>query len=172
MGKGTKSIYNLHITGHELLPPPDEIKAEFNLVGDALTTVKEGHKSVKGILDRDDPRLIVVVGPCSIHNPEEALEYARRLKPLADELSNELLILMRVYFEKPRTSVGWEGLIYDPYLDGSHRIDHVDDANQVFVRVGCFVRAQPERGESLQVVQVDIGHMTGAGTRKTGAKPN
>lgn len=123
MGKGTKSIYNLHITGHELLPPPDEIKAEFNLVGDALTTVKEGHKSVKGILDRDDPRLIVVVGPCSIHNPEEALDYARRLKPLADELSNELLILMRVYFEKPRTSVGWEGLIYDPHLDGSHRID-------------------------------------------------
>jgi 3-deoxy-7-phosphoheptulonate synthase len=57
------------------------------------------------------------------HNPEEALEYARLLKPLADELADELLILMRVYFEKPRTSVGWEGLIYDPYLDGSMRID-------------------------------------------------
>lgn len=123
MGKGTKSIYNLHITGHELLPPPDEVKAEFNLTGDALATVKAGHKAVKGILDRQDPRLIVVVGPCSIHNTEEAMEYARRLKPLADELSQELLILMRVYFEKPRTSVGWEGLIYDPYLDGSHRID-------------------------------------------------
>ena len=109
MGKGTKSIYNLHITGHELLPPPDEVKAEFNLTGDALATVKAGHKAVKGILDRQDPRLIVVVGPCSIHNTEEAMEYARRLKPLADELSQELLILMRVYFEKPRTSVGWEG---------------------------------------------------------------
>ena len=69
-------------------------------------------------------RLIVVVGPCSIHNPEEALEYAKLLKPLADELAEDLLILMRVYFEKPRTSVGWEGLIYDPHLDGSHRIDH------------------------------------------------
>ena len=69
-------------------------------------------------------RLIVVVGPCSIHNPEEAIEYAKLLKPLADELAEDLLILMRVYFEKPRTSVGWEGLIYDPHLDGSHRIDH------------------------------------------------
>jgi 3-deoxy-7-phosphoheptulonate synthase len=65
-----------------------------------------------------------VVGPCSIHNAEEALEYARLLKPLADELADDLLILMRVYFEKPRTSIGWEGLIYDPHLDGSHRIDH------------------------------------------------
>jgi 3-deoxy-7-phosphoheptulonate synthase len=68
--------------------------------------------------------LIVVVGPCSIHSPVEALEYARRLKTLADELSNELLIVMRVYFEKPRTAIGWEGLIYDPHLDGSHKIDH------------------------------------------------
>ena len=65
-----------------------------------------------------------MVGPCSIHNPEEAIEYAKLLKPLADELAEDLLILMRVYFEKPRTSVGWEGLIYDPHLDGSHRIDH------------------------------------------------
>jgi 3-deoxy-7-phosphoheptulonate synthase len=79
---------------------------------------------VKAVLDREDPRLIVVVGPCSIHNPEEALAYARKLKPIADELAGSLLIVMRVYFEKPRTSVGWEGLIYDPHLDGSHRIDH------------------------------------------------
>ena len=121
--KGTREIHNLHITGHELLPTPDELKQEFHLEGAALKTVREGHRSVKGILDRNDSRLIVVVGPCSIHNPEEAMEYARLLKPLADELADDLLILMRVYFEKPRTSVGWEGLIYDPYLDGSHRID-------------------------------------------------
>ena len=121
--KGTREIHNLHITGYELLPPPDDLKKEFHLEGEALKTVREGHRSVKGILDREDPRLIVVVGPCSIHNPEEALEYARLLKPLADELADDLLILMRVYFEKPRTSVGWEGLIYDPFLDGSMRID-------------------------------------------------
>jgi 3-deoxy-7-phosphoheptulonate synthase len=86
--------------------------------------VLTGHRAVKAVLDRQDPRLIVVVGPCSIHNPEEALAYARKLKPIADELAESLLIVMRVYFEKPRTSVGWEGLIYDPHLDGSHRIDH------------------------------------------------
>ncbi|MDP4743442.1 MAG: 3-deoxy-7-phosphoheptulonate synthase, partial [Porticoccaceae bacterium] len=94
------------------------------LEGAALETVLAGHRAVKAVLDREDPRLIVVVGPCSIHNPEEALAYARKLKPIADELAGSLLIVMRVYFEKPRTSVGWEGLIYDPHLDGSHRIDH------------------------------------------------
>ena len=124
MSETTKSIENLHITGYEELTPPNELKQEFRLEGRALETVREGHRAVKATLDRQESRLIVVVGPCSIHNPEEALEYARRLKTLADELSEELLILMRVYFEKPRTSIGWEGLIYDPYLDGSHRIDH------------------------------------------------
>ena len=124
MAKRVKEIDNLHITGYEELPSPGEVKDEFALKGNALNTVMTGHRAVKNVLDRKDPRLVVVVGPCSIHNPEEALQYARLLKPLADELADELLILMRVYFEKPRTSVGWEGLIYDPHLDGSHRIDH------------------------------------------------
>ncbi|NKB32095.1 MAG: 3-deoxy-7-phosphoheptulonate synthase [Pseudomonadales bacterium] len=124
MAKRTKEIDNLHITGYEELPTPGALKNEFTLKGDALKTVKRGHRQVKAVLNREDPRLVVVVGPCSIHNPEEAIEYARLLKPLADELADDLLILMRVYFEKPRTSVGWEGLIYDPHLDGSHRIDH------------------------------------------------
>ena len=119
-----KEVDNLHIIGHEELASPAALKSEFSLEGKALETVRDGHRSVKGILDHEDPRLIVVVGPCSIHSPVEALEYARRLKTLADELSNELLIVMRVYFEKPRTAIGWEGLIYDPHLDGSHKIDH------------------------------------------------
>ena len=120
----TKDIENLHIIGHEELPAPAALKAELALEDRALETVQTGHRAVKGILDHEDARLIVVVGPCSIHSPEEALEYAWRLKTLADDLSNELLIVMRVYFEKPRTSIGWEGLIYDPHLDGSHKIDH------------------------------------------------
>ena len=119
-----KEIDNLHITSYEELPSPRAIKSELALNGKGLETVKKGHRAVKAILDRNESRLIVVVGPCSIHNPEQAMEYARRLKPLADELADSLLILMRVYFEKPRTSVGWEGLIYDPHLDGSHRIEH------------------------------------------------
>lgn len=115
---------NLRIVTEELLPSPRELKEAMPVTGAALETVLAGHKGVKGVLDREDHRLIVVVGPCSIHNVEEALTYARLLKPLADELSDTLLILMRVYFEKPRTTVGWEGLIYDPHLDGSHRIEH------------------------------------------------
>ena len=124
MSERIKEIDNLHIISHEELPSPAALKSELKLKGNGLATVKSGHRHVKGILDHQESRLIVVVGPCSIHNPEEALEYARRLKPLADELSDDLLLLMRVYFEKPRTAVGWEGLIYDPHLDGSHRIDH------------------------------------------------
>ncbi|MBE9031234.1 3-deoxy-7-phosphoheptulonate synthase [filamentous cyanobacterium LEGE 11480] len=124
MGDRNRAIDNLHITGYEELPPPNELKQEFQLEGHALDTVLAGHRAVKAILDRQESRLIVVVGPCSIHNPEEALDYAQRLKKLSDELAEDLLIVMRVYFEKPRTSVGWEGLIYDPHLDGSHRIDH------------------------------------------------
>lgn len=123
MVERVKEIDNLHIVKQEELPSPQELKAELVLEGAALATVLKGHRAVKAVLDREDPRLIVVVGPCSIHNPEEALEYARRLKPLADELADSLLIVMRVYFEKPRTSVGWEGLIYDPHLDGTHRIE-------------------------------------------------
>lgn len=117
-------IDNLHIIGCEELPAPGALKAEMPVAGAALETVLYGHQSVKGILERKDPRFIVVVGPCSIHDPAQALDYAARLKPLADELRDSLLILMRVYFEKPRTTVGWEGLIYDPNLDGSHRIEH------------------------------------------------
>lgn len=119
-----KEIDNLHIIGYEELPSPGALKNELALEGQALETVQKGHRAVKHVLDGEDSRMIVVVGPCSIHDSEEALEYARRLKLLADELSDDLLILMRVYFEKPRTSIGWEGLIYDPHLDGTHRIDH------------------------------------------------
>lgn len=115
---------NLRIVMQELLPSPRELKNAMPVTGAALDTVLAGHKGVKDILDRKDNRLIVVVGPCSIHNVDEAMAYARLLKPVADELGDTLLILMRVYFEKPRTTIGWEGLIYDPNLDGSHRIEH------------------------------------------------
>ncbi|MDT8428460.1 MAG: 3-deoxy-7-phosphoheptulonate synthase [Pseudomonadales bacterium] len=116
-------VDNLHIISSEELPTPNELKQTMPLVDKALDTVLRGHKAVKAIIDGEDERILVIVGPCSIHNIDEALEYAQKLKPLADELQDTLLILMRVYFEKPRTTVGWEGLIYDPLLDGSHRIE-------------------------------------------------
>jgi 3-deoxy-7-phosphoheptulonate synthase len=85
--------------------------------------VEESRRQVAAILRGDDPRLLVVVGPCSIHDSEQALAYARRLRALADELQDDLLLVMRVYFEKPRTTVGWKGFINDPRLDGSFRIN-------------------------------------------------
>ena len=103
MVERVKEIDYLHIILHEELVTPQQLKAELVLEGAALETVLAGHRAVKAVLDREDPRLIVVVGPCSIHNPEEALAYARKLKPIADELAGSLLIVMRVYFEKPRT---------------------------------------------------------------------
>ena len=123
MENRNKEVENVHITGYDVLPSPGQIKDEYQLEGKALETVKCGQRQVKEILERKDNRIVVIVGPCSIHNPAEAIKYAKLLKPLADELANELLLVMRVYFEKPRTSVGWEGLIYDPHLDGSHKID-------------------------------------------------
>jgi 3-deoxy-7-phosphoheptulonate synthase len=124
MSKRTAEVENLHIISSEELPAPSLLKKAMPLKGAALDTVLYGHRSIKGILDHKDHRLLVIVGPCSIHDTELALDYARRLKPLADELKDTLMIVMRVYFEKPRTTVGWEGLIYDPHLDGSHRIEH------------------------------------------------
>ena len=89
MSDRVKEIDNLHITGYEELPTPGALKDELALEGSALETVRSGHRAVKHVLDREDSRLIVVVGPCSIHNPDEALEYARLLKPIADELADE-----------------------------------------------------------------------------------
>ncbi len=89
----------------------------------AATTVHLGREEIQKIMDGDDDRLVVICGPCSIHDPEAALEYASHLKRMRDELSDDLMILMRVYFEKPRTTTGWKGLINDPHLDDSFDIN-------------------------------------------------
>ena len=101
---------------------PRALKAELPMTEVAHRTVVESRATVRRILRREDPRLLVIVGPCSIHDPEAALEYATRLNALRQELTDRLCIVMRVYFEKPRTTVGWKGLIYDPHLDGSDDI--------------------------------------------------
>jgi len=108
----------------ELVPlvPPRELKASLPVTTAANTTVFTGRQAVQNILTREDDRLLVVVGPCSIHDPEAAMEYAARLRALAGELEDRLFVIMRVYFEKPRTTVGWKGLINDPRMDGSHDI--------------------------------------------------
>ena len=114
---------NLNIGSNEALITPAQLKSELPLEGVALESVQLARNTIFSILDRTDPRLFVVVGPCSIHDTEAAMDYARRLKQLADKVQDTLYIVMRVYFEKPRTSIGWKGLINDPYLDDSFKIE-------------------------------------------------
>jgi 3-deoxy-7-phosphoheptulonate synthase len=102
---------------------PQSLKAELRGSKESDSTVVQGRASVTRILRLQDPRLLVVVGPCSIHDVQGALEYARKLNALRKELADRMVIVMRVYFEKPRTTIGWKGLINDPYLDGTHDIE-------------------------------------------------
>jgi 3-deoxy-7-phosphoheptulonate synthase len=105
------------------LSPPSHLIREFPLRERPAELVWQTRQAIHRILHGMDDRLLVVVGPCSIHDPEAGLDYARRLKQLADEVSDTLLLVMRVYFEKPRTSTGWKGYINDPHMDDSFRID-------------------------------------------------
>jgi len=114
---------DLNVVALDVMPTPDEIKAKLPLTEKAAETVVNGRRTIEAILDGRDHRLFAVVGPCSIHDPIAGLDYARRLKKLADEVSSTMVMVMRVYFEKPRTSVGWKGFINDPYMDDSFRVD-------------------------------------------------
>ncbi len=102
---------------------PNALHREFPISETAAETVYSTRHAIQQILHGRDDRLLVVAGPCSVHDPRAALEYAERLKRVRDDLSDQLLVVMRVYFEKPRTTVGWKGLINDPHLDGSFEIN-------------------------------------------------
>ena len=117
------NLYNINVAALEVLPTPEEIKQRLPLSETAANAVFQARETIKRILDRQDPRLFVVVGPCSIHDVVAARDYAQRLKALADEVQDTLFLVMRVYFEKPRTTVGWKGLINDPRMDDTFRID-------------------------------------------------
>lgn len=114
---------DLRIERTKVVLPPVFLEEELPTTEKAASTVFQARAEITRILERKDHRLLVVVGPCSIHDPQAALEYAGRLKKVSEKLARELCIVMRVYFEKPRTTVGWKGLINDPYLDGSFRIN-------------------------------------------------
>jgi 3-deoxy-7-phosphoheptulonate synthase len=110
---------------HSLTPmlSPEHLLQELSITDAAKTTVLKGRQVVRNIIDRTDHRLMMVIGPCSIHDPVAAMDYARRLKKLSDEVSDSILIIMRVYFEKPRTTTGWKGLINDPDMNDSFNIE-------------------------------------------------
>lgn len=113
---------NQRVTSFTALPSPAALRDELPLSEANEDLVNRSRAEVEHILSGEDDRLLVVVGPCSVHDPAAALDYARRLAPLARELSDDLLVVMRVYFEKPRSNGGWKGLINDPGLDGSHDV--------------------------------------------------
>lgn len=110
---------NIHVRKFEILPAPEELRDEFSGDSSIENHVLTCRDSIRQAMAGEDHRPLVIVGPCSIHDPQIAHDYASRLAPLAQELAGELNIVMRVYFEKPRTSIGWKGLINDPELDGS-----------------------------------------------------
>jgi 3-deoxy-7-phosphoheptulonate synthase len=117
------STDDLRIVAMKNLLSPHELIEEFPVTRDVAETVVEGRRGIQRILAKEDDRLVVVVGPCSIHDPETAMEYARLLREAQVKHQDELLIVMRVYFEKPRTTIGWKGLINDPGLDNSFQIN-------------------------------------------------
>ena len=116
-------IENLNIEAQEILITPERLKSEIPVSAAAEQTISESREVIRNILAGKDHRLFIVVGPCSIHDTEAAMDYARRLKVLSEELKDTLYLVMRVYFEKPRTTVGWKGLINDPHMNDSFKIE-------------------------------------------------
>jgi len=129
-------LENVNIKSVVLLATPRELQNAVPQTPTTLNTVIKGRETIEHILDGDDPRLLAVVGPCSIHNLEAAEEYALRLKRLSDEISDSICVVMRVYFEKPRSVLGWKGLINDPYMNDTFHIEEgIRMARHFLVRV-------------------------------------
>ncbi|MGI4779606.1 MAG: 3-deoxy-7-phosphoheptulonate synthase [Janthinobacterium lividum] len=135
-----------------VLPPPDHLIRFFPIRGTAVETlITHTRRNIHDIMAGEDDRLLVIMGPCSIHDPAAALDYARRLKVVRDRYADSLEIVMRVYFEKPRTTVGWKGLINDPYLDETFRIDEgLRMARQLLIDINRL--GLPAGSEFLDVI--------------------
>ena len=117
-----RSTSDVNVAKSEPLMSPDELDREIPLSQAAIDTVIKNRKAIRDILHGDDPRMVMVVGPCSIHDEASSLEYAERLARLAKQLEDRIVVVMRVYFEKPRTTIGWKGWLNDPHLDGTFDI--------------------------------------------------
>jgi 3-deoxy-7-phosphoheptulonate synthase len=135
-----------------VLPPPEHLIRFFPIRGTPVEQlITQTRRNIQNIMAGKDDRLLVVIGPCSIHDPAAALDYARQLKPMRDKYRDTLEVVMRVYFEKPRTTVGWKGLINDPYLDESYRIDEgLRIARQLLIEINRL--GLPAGSEFLDVI--------------------
>ena len=148
----TEPLDNVNVSGMEDMPTPEAVQAAVPLSPAAADTVARGRATVRAILDRTDPRLFVVVGPCSIHEPAAALEYAGRLARLAERVARRAVyVVMRVYFEKPRTVAGWKGFINDPHMDDSFRIDEgIVRARRLLAEFAGARACRPDRRRSTR----------------------
>lgn len=119
----TSTLNNIHVNAEEVLVTPQGLREELPLPEEGRKFVEGARQAISNIVQKKDERTLVITGPCSIHDPHAALEYGKKLKALHDKFSDKLYIVMRVYFEKPRTTVGWKGLINDPHMDDSFDIE-------------------------------------------------
>jgi len=148
----TSETDDARIQNITVLPPPEHLIRFFPIQGTAVETlIGETRNKIRDIMHGKDDRLLVIIGPCSIHDPKAALEYAHKLSALRTQYADDLEIVMRVYFEKPRTTVGWKGLINDPYLDESYRIDEgLRMARQLLIEINRL--GMPAGSEFLDVI--------------------
>lgn len=163
-------LENINIASFDPMPSPEELHARLPLTEKAAASVMRGRGALRDILERRDPRLFVVVGPCSIHDPVAGLDYARRLKILQDEVADTMLLVMRVYFEKPRTTTGWKGYINDPDMDDSFRVDQGMEKARQFLLDVCEL-GLPTGTEALDPISPqylgDLIAWTAIGARTT-----
>ncbi len=163
-------IENLNVSAEQPIITPTQLKEKYPLTENIIKTVWDGQTTIKNILNKEDNRILVVVGPCSIHDVDAAKEYAKKLKKLADEVDDTLYLVMRVYFEKPRTTTGWQGLINDPSMDNTCDINeglHISRELLTYIaELGL-----PTAGEALDIVTPqyiqDLFSWTAIGARTT-----
>ncbi len=165
-----KRIENLNIKVEQPIMTPAQLKELYPLTENIINTVHAGQMTVKNILSREDKRQLVVVGPCSIHDVELAKDYARRLMELSKEVEDTLYLVMRVYFEKPRTTVGWQGLVNDPFLDDSCQLEEgLKQSRELLTYIAEL--GLPAAGEALDIVTPqyiqDLFSWTAIGARTT-----
>jgi 3-deoxy-7-phosphoheptulonate synthase len=166
----TSNIENVNVTSFDPMPTPDDLHGRLPISASAAKVVTQGREALRNILDRKDPRMFIVVGPCSIHDPVAGLDYARRLRKLQDEVSDTLLLVMRVYFEKPRTTTGWKGYINDPDMDDSFHVDRGMENARKFLLDVCEL-GLPTATEALDPISPqylgDLIAWTAIGARTT-----
>ncbi len=164
------NLENINVTSFDSMPTPEDLHLRLPLSEVAAAVVNQGREDLRNILERKDPRLFVVVGPCSIHDPVAGLDYARRLKVLQEEVKDTLLLVMRVYFEKPRTTTGWKGYINDPDMDDSFHVDQGMEKARQFLLDVCEL-GLPTGTEALDPISPqylgDLIAWTAIGARTT-----